>query len=288
LGFVILALLVSLIAAALIARSLVAPLRRLTQAAERLSLGDIAVDDVLPPACGSETGRLSGSFRAMVAHQQAMAAVAETIAAGDLTASFEPASARDVLGHTFLAMSRNLCDQLRQVATAASQVAVDARQLAETTDQVDAASSQISKAIEDVARDTSEQSKGAAKMIQDMSLLGESVTQVTAGASRQDATTAPAVAALHGMMTAIGAANASLQVADSTAARAVAAAQEGGIVVEQTLLSIASVQTTVQQSAERVGELGRRSAEIGHIVEAIDDIAAQTNLLALNAAIEAA
>lgn len=44
----------------------------------------------------------------------------------------------------------------------------------------------------------------------------------------------------------------------------------------------------VSSSAKVIGELGRRSNEIGQIVETISGIAGQTNLLALNAAIEAA
>lgn len=44
----------------------------------------------------------------------------------------------------------------------------------------------------------------------------------------------------------------------------------------------------VSSSAKVIGELGRRSDEIGQIVETISGIAGQTNLLALNAAIEAA
>lgn len=44
----------------------------------------------------------------------------------------------------------------------------------------------------------------------------------------------------------------------------------------------------VQQTCEKMGELGKASIEIGKIVEVIGDIADQTNLLALNATIEAA
>jgi methyl-accepting chemotaxis protein len=48
------------------------------------------------------------------------------------------------------------------------------------------------------------------------------------------------------------------------------------------------IKDTIEPAAAKVKELGERSAEIGSIVEVIDDIAEQTNLLALNAAIEAA
>ena len=49
-----------------------------------------------------------------------------------------------------------------------------------------------------------------------------------------------------------------------------------------------NIAAQVSSSAKVVGELGKRSDEIGEIVETISGIAAQTNLLALNAAIEAA
>jgi methyl-accepting chemotaxis protein len=48
------------------------------------------------------------------------------------------------------------------------------------------------------------------------------------------------------------------------------------------------IKTTTQQGAEKIGALGEKSKEIGHIVDTINQISEQTNLLALNAAIEAA
>jgi methyl-accepting chemotaxis protein len=76
-------------------------------------------------------------------------------------------------------------------------------------------------------------------------------------------------------------------VADA-ASRAASTAREGGVALAQTIASIDTVRSAVLKSAEQVTALGQRSQEVGHIVEAIDDIASQTNLLALNAAIEAA
>uniref|UniRef100_UPI0039E55F15 methyl-accepting chemotaxis protein n=1 Tax=Seleniivibrio woodruffii TaxID=1078050 RepID=UPI0039E55F15 len=58
--------------------------------------------------------------------------------------------------------------------------------------------------------------------------------------------------------------------------------------VEESLSGVMRIKDTVDESAELVQGLGRKSEEINNIVGVISDIADQTNLLALNAAIEAA
>ena len=58
--------------------------------------------------------------------------------------------------------------------------------------------------------------------------------------------------------------------------------------IQASVAQIRSVESTVDESAKIVDKLGKRSQEIGQIVETISGIAGQTNLLALNAAIEAA
>ena len=65
-------------------------------------------------------------------------------------------------------------------------------------------------------------------------------------------------------------------------------AAAGTEAVEMAVNQIISVEKIVNDSALTVDKLGKRSQEIGQIVEAISGIAEQTNLLALNAAIEAA
>ncbi|HEX7556558.1 MAG TPA: methyl-accepting chemotaxis protein, partial [Leptolinea sp.] len=84
------------------------------------------------------------------------------------------------------------------------------------------------------------------------------------------------------------------QVSDNAAAvtrdsaTASEAAKSGVGTVTDTLQGMQNIKIKVGASAEKVQELGKRSEEIGIIVDTIEDIASQTNLLALNAAIEAA
>ncbi len=65
-------------------------------------------------------------------------------------------------------------------------------------------------------------------------------------------------------------------------------ASKGKDAVEKTVEGMKKIAGTVRDTSETVEKLGNSSAEIGDILNVIDDIAAQTNLLALNAAIEAA
>ena len=79
--------------------------------------------------------------------------------------------------------------------------------------------------------------------------------------------------------------------ADKVSAHVATATDEaaaGTEAVETAVNQIISVEKIVNDSALTVDKLGKRSQEIGQIVEAISGIAEQTNLLALNAAIEAA
>ncbi|MDL2209674.1 methyl-accepting chemotaxis protein [Desulfovibrio sp. OttesenSCG-928-O18] len=66
------------------------------------------------------------------------------------------------------------------------------------------------------------------------------------------------------------------------------AANDGALVVKQSIDAIGSVQTDISSLHKEMEELGTQAQSIGNIMTVISDIADQTNLLALNAAIEAA
>jgi methyl-accepting chemotaxis protein len=62
----------------------------------------------------------------------------------------------------------------------------------------------------------------------------------------------------------------------------------GGEAVARTIEGMKAVSDNMENTARVITGLGKRSQEIGRILEVIEEIADQTNLLALNAAIEAA
>ncbi|MCC6229977.1 MAG: methyl-accepting chemotaxis protein [Phycisphaerales bacterium] len=81
------------------------------------------------------------------------------------------------------------------------------------------------------------------------------------------------------------------QKAADASSRTGAAGQEaaqGEKIVSQTVQEIDAIARQVDESAIKMGELGRKTEEIGTVIRVITEIAEQTNLLALNAAIEAA
>ena len=65
-------------------------------------------------------------------------------------------------------------------------------------------------------------------------------------------------------------------------------ARSGGEAVSRTVDGMKAISENMENTARVITGLGKRSQEIGRILEVIEEIADQTNLLALNAAIEAA
>ena len=248
---------------------------RLTEAAERLAAGETQVEHVLPSHTNDEIGQLGAAFRKMVAYQREMAGVAESIASGDLTRTVTLRGAGDTLGRAFATMIADLRALIGQVTARPSRSPPARTQLSETTEQVGEASTQIAQAMSEVAQGAGAQSRNSGEALQRMMALSDAVSAVTGNTDQLR------VALTH-TTESVGAVTAA-------ADRAAATARDGGCgrrpdpTEHRLRCAPPSMPAPTQVQA-----LGKSSAEIGAIVEAIDDIAAQTNLLALNAAIEAA
>jgi len=118
--------------------------------------------------------------------------------------------------------------------------------------------------------------------------VGAASNQMSATAEEQSAQTlAIAGSAETVARTARANAQATTEVA-TLSAKSGAEAERGQQVMTDVVAKMHEITTVVEDAAAIVQRLGDSSAEIGEIVQVIEEIADQTNLLALNAAIEAA
>src|SRR5262249_39800503 len=65
-------------------------------------------------------------------------------------------------------------------------------------------------------------------------------------------------------------------------------AEDGGTTVQRTIQGLTRMRDSMAQSSTVIRDMGKRTSEIGSIIDTIDLIAERTNLLSLNASIEAA
>lgn len=245
----------------MIVATIVKPVRSLSDAARQIAQGHLDVH--IETAAQGELGQMAESFNAMVTYLQEMAGAATTIAVGNLTKDIIPHSENDLLGNAF----RQMIINLRQTV----------RQLASTAANVNAASGQLSSASEQAGRASTQ--------------MAETIQQVAVGAARQTNSIATALSSVEQMIQAIeGVALGAQEQASAVARSTEMTGRMAGSIqrVAANVIKMENVRDKVEMSTHKVNEMGKRSQQIGAIVQTIDEIAAQTNLLALNAAIEAA
>ncbi len=262
------------------------PISRLTQVAHNLSLGDI--NQTIDIKGKDEIGQLADSFRDMVSYQKGMADVAESLAKGDLTQSVKPVSEKDTLGNAFFRMVNALRESIAQVAGTAKQVATSSNQLATAAIQAGQATNQIAATMQHVAEGTNQQSQAAGQTANSVEQMSRAIEGVAQGAQEQAAAISKTSQITAQLSSAIQQVAANADAVTQSSNGAEKAAQTGNQTVSATITGMDTIRTRVDQSAQKVQEMGQRSQQISLIVETIEDIANQTNLLALNAAIEAA
>ena len=283
---VVLGLLLAGAAVLLLMRPVRKGLQQLTATAHALSEGDI--DQEVAIGGRDELGQMASAFRDVVEYQRHLAAVADAMAAGDLTGDVQPKSPRDVVGAAFQNMTVNLRELVAHVQTSANTLADTAQDLGSAADQTGAAVQQVTQAVQNVAAGASDTSRSAQETNVAVAQLGSAIDGIARGAAEQARQTQAASAVATQMAEGVEQVAANAQSVATASANTRRAAEHGQQAVAETTAAMTDIQAVVGQAAAKVQDLGKLGERIGAVVETIDDIAEQTNLLALNAAIEAA
>jgi methyl-accepting chemotaxis protein len=187
---------------------------------------------------------------------------AELIKEGDLTVKFDNAGNDEIgiLTHAFKDMVDNLLVITNKIKKNTKDVVYEIDDLYKSFSETSKATEEINKVITEIAA-------GAVKQTHSAEVVSKSMNEV-----------------FHQVKKSVDYAN---LVSDSSN-QAVANTTHVMEILKTSIEKVTTVNTTVEQTAAIIKELGSKSKEISSFSDTISQIAKQTNLLSLNAAIEAA
>jgi methyl-accepting chemotaxis protein len=235
----------------------------------------------------SSAGQISANARLIMqgAQGQAQAAEETSTSMEEMAASIQTVASS---AHGLANYVEETSSSITEMGASIEQVARSSATLAGTVTEASATIEEMTVSIDQMARDLeslSETVTGTSSTVEDMASF---ITAVADNAEKLSSAALSTSRTVTGMAGAVSEVAKIASEADRIAARAAEDANTGGEAVARTIDGMKAVSDNMENTARVITGLGKRSQEIGRILEVIEEIADQTNLLALNAAIEAA
>jgi methyl-accepting chemotaxis protein len=315
------ALLIAIIVGRFIAIGITNPIKKLAEAADQLTLGDVNVH--INTSAKDEVGGLAHSMNTLMESIKDQADISSRIASGDLQVEVKKRSDKDTLANSMtlmLATLRNLAQEIRGLTKAAVEgkltVRADASRfngaykeivmgINETLEAVIRPVHEASEVLQSVAqRDLSVRMTGECKgdlsqmkdaLNQAVQNLDDAMVQVTtaaqkvAGASSQISSESQSLSRNSSeQASSLEEVASSLQEMASMTKNNADNAKQAQAMAEHARAEVNKGVESMKRLSAAVERIKKSSDETAKIVKTIDEIAFQTNLLALNAAVEAA
>jgi len=282
-ALVIAAVLAAATIALLIIKSIITPLSRAVEVADRMAVGDVTAE--IRDSSKDEIGVLLKAMGKMVGSLKEIALVADKISKGELVVDFKPKSDKDVLG---MAM-QDMVGYLRNIAVSAERIAgrdlsVELKPLSEK----DILGNAFARMVENL--------RGMAKEINDsVNVLAASASEILSSTTEVASSVAETASAVTETTTTAEEVKQTVQVSSQkaryvseAAQKAVTVSQTGGRAVDETGEKMGRIRHQMESIAESIVRLSEQGQAIGEIIAMVSDLAEQSNLLAVNASIEAA
>jgi len=167
-GLVVAGLIIGIVAAFWISRTVTMGLRKVSTAIDAVAIGDL--DQEVAVTTNDEIKDLIDTVNKMTANLRATAAMADEIANGDLTVQPKPLSDKDVLGLSLESMVERLRGVVGDALSAADNVSSGSQELSATSEQMSqgateqaAAAEQASASMEEMAANIKQNADNAAQ-----------------------------------------------------------------------------------------------------------------------------
>ncbi len=147
----------SVLLAVMIIKSIMRPIRDVTKAAEKLSVGDL--DVACDYSINDEIGQLNKAMKKMIDSMRQQAIVMESLSSGDLTVEINARSEADTTNIAIKTMLENLNNMFRQIQMSTSQVSTGANQVADGAQALASGATEQTASIEELSRSISEMSE---------------------------------------------------------------------------------------------------------------------------------
>ncbi|HZZ85718.1 MAG TPA: methyl-accepting chemotaxis protein [Anaeromyxobacteraceae bacterium] len=270
-------------------RTLTIPIRALESAAVQLAAGDLTV---APPSLSrDEMGQLAATFRRTIV---GLTGLVNDVAA----ASRSVGESTHDIGEIGERVKRGALEEHERVVGV--QAAVEAMHgsvtqvgrgvdgLSEYVASTSSAVGEMAAALEEVRRQGAEMERAMETAMTDVDGLSDAGRRAQQAITTLDALAEQAASSLAGVNASLSGLEVSAEQSQSTAVQVAEMAERSGGVVEEAADGIERLREAVGDAQRKVTALGRRSDDIGQIVDFIAEVAGRTNLLSLNASIIAA